>query len=114
MENSIFNIEDFEGSGQYVILNREDYFKDTGYMTTLLFKICYNSGICLLVAMTDGMVMREFKGNNLKESKHLLCEYLATENYRFATHEELVRMALHQHRRCRPLQALSKAKPQKP
>jgi hypothetical protein len=99
----IFFKEDFEGSGQYVIIDREPHYKDTSYMTTLLFKVCYGlNNAALLVAMTDGMVMREFKdgGDSLTKNKRLLCDYLNKEGYRPATHEELVRMALHQHHRC--------------
>lgn len=102
LEKVIFYAEDFDGSGQYVILNREDHYKDTGYMTTLMFKICYGlDNSILLVAMTDGMVMRQFKSSErLKENKQELCQYLNEENYRPAYHEELIRLALYQHRRC--------------
>lgn len=98
----IFYAEDFEGSGQYVIENREKHYKDTGYMTTLLYKVCYGiDNASLLVSMADGMVMRSFKdGENLTNNKRLLCDYLNENNYRPASHEELVRMALYQHRRC--------------
>lgn len=102
-ETRLFTPEDFEGSGQYVIEDRDRHYKDTSYMTTLLYKVCYGiDNASLLVSMTDGMVMREFKsGSNLTENKRLLCEFLNTNNYRAATHEELVRMALHQNRRCK-------------
>ncbi len=101
-EKTIFFKEDFEGSGQYVIENRETHYADTGYLTTLLYKVCYGiDNAALLVSMADGMVIRSFsEGKTLTENKVLLCDFLNTENYRAATHEELVRMALHQHRRC--------------
>lgn len=60
-EKNLFTVEHFEGSGQYVIENREPHYKDAGYMTTLMYKVCYGiNNAALLVAMTDGMVMREF------------------------------------------------------
>jgi len=100
---SVFHVEDLEGSGQYVIENRDRHYKDTSYMTTLMYKVCYGvDNSALLIAMTDGMTLREFKTNDkLVENKRLLCDFLNSQNYRFASHEELVRMALHQYRRCR-------------
>lgn len=100
-EKTIFFAEDFEGSGQYVILNREPFYKNTSYMTTLLYKVGYNNKSCLLIAMSDGMIEKEFNSaDTLNENKRQLCDYLNSENYRPASHEELIRMALYQHRRC--------------
>ncbi len=101
-EKTIFFAEDFEGSGQYVIENRSDYFKDASSMSTIMYKVGYgNNNNACLISMADGWIMKEFtEGKTLTENKRLLCDFLNEENYRAATHEEFVRVALHQSRRC--------------
>lgn len=98
-----FTIETFNGSGQYVVLNREEHYKDTSYLSTLAYKVCYGFGNGTqihLVAMTDGLIEHSFVGNKLEEAKKLLCDYLNQNGYRKLKHEELVRIALYQKHRC--------------
>jgi len=98
-----FTIETLEGSGQYVVLNRESHYKDTGYMSALAYKIGYshsNGSQVHLIAMTDGLIQESFVGHKLIEAKQQMCDYLNNNGYRRLKHEELVRIALHQSRRC--------------
>lgn len=104
MSTEEFTIETFDGSGQYVVLNREEHYKDTSYLSKLTYKVCYGYGNgpqIHLVAMTDGLVEHSFVGKKLEEAKQLLCDYLNQNGFRRLKHEELIRIAVHQQLRCK-------------
>jgi len=80
-----FRLEDFEGSGQYLLRVSGD--DSTSYLASVLWKVGYNptSRMIHLIAMTDGLVHGSY------ESKEALCRYLNDDRrgYRFATDREL-------------------------
>lgn len=106
-----FKIEDFKGSGQYLVANREKIYSDTGYLSTLLLKVGYRHGknSCVLISMSDGWVQEGYFNNEIFipfEGKESLVQYLnnpelCKEEYRFATQEEVVRVVLNQSSRWR-------------
>ena len=116
-----FTTEDFKGSGQYLVYDRAKVYLDTGYLSTLMFKIGYLHGnnakqrgqdnnYCL-VAMSDGWIIEGYipEGDDKVfksfTSKQDLVDYLntvgLTEEYRFATQEEVVRVVMYQKGRWR-------------
>lgn len=115
-----FKPDDFKGSGQYLV--RDTNTIDTSYLASVLFKVGYshghteegrnpNSNSTLLISMADGWTQNgHFKGSDPKQvfvewkSIKDLCDHLNdrnTQEMRFATHEEIVRVALYQKARCK-------------
>lgn len=117
-----FKPEDFDGSGQYLIRNdgEPNTLKDSGYMSTITYKVGYSHGhgftskpdkgnIVLLVSMADGWTQSGYFDKHGKEdpefwtfsqwnSKQDFCNWLNTKDQemRFATQEEIVRVVLYQ------------------
>jgi hypothetical protein len=125
MEKREFTIEDLSGSGQYLVRVLEENITKTSYLSTVMYKVAYHHGFgfaeehfeetsgtaMMLVAMCDGYsITGEFKEAESEglprtfapfTNKEKLVDYInKIGTYRFATHEELMRVALFQHRRC--------------
>lgn len=126
-----FKVEDFHGCGQYLVRTQSDYIKDTGFLTTIMYKVGYinvhnilnvNDSICL-ISMSDGWVQLGYfdkidnknsrfiawsneKREKIDIAKQKLCDYLnnselCKNEYRFATQEEIVRVVMSQKSRTR-------------
>lgn len=114
-ERYIFKESDFEGSGQYLVLDRAkpNEFKDAGYLSTIMVKVGYIiGGNYCLISMADGWVMHEWpKTINGKtefipiKDKKTLVELLNSDDikdtHRFATQEEVSRVVNYQSHRWR-------------
>ncbi len=122
-----FTIKDLDGAGQYLVRTDQEYIKNAGHLSTILYKVGWNVGMSYteeikdqigarnvysLIAMSDGMILDGYyvkeEGNRIKHvfiSKEKLVDYLnnpdLTQEYRFATTEEVVRVAMYQTTRCR-------------
>lgn len=55
-----FTAKDFDGAGQYLVRTTENYIKDTGFLSTIMYKVGYMHGrrrkgqVTLLISMADG------------------------------------------------------------
>jgi len=55
-----FTVKDFEGAGQYLVRATKDFIENTGYLTTIMYKVGYMHGEgrkgqkTLLISMADG------------------------------------------------------------
>jgi len=122
-----FTPEDFAGAGQYLIRNDKEAGKytDAGFMSTVMYKVGYLMGggglvdaelknVPLLISMADGWTRCGFHIKNTDSDKRSifvrwnswqdLCDYLNTEEsqeMRFATQEEVVRVVMYQKLRWR-------------
>jgi len=115
----IFEEKDFSGSGQYLVNNLTLHIQDDGYLSTVLYKVGYISGLkdhpddetynqkWCIISMSDGLIMFHC---HLFPSKLDLITYLNKENsssfsgvgrngWRMATNSELTRTAAYQKHR---------------
>lgn len=119
-----FKVEDFSGSGQYLVRTDKKHVEDTGYLSTIMYKVGYmhNNNLVqhgeynnyCLISMSDGWTRDGYFEKNGSENtrdwtykayidKNVFVEYLNTRNetYRFATQEEVVRVVMYQSSRWR-------------
>lgn len=119
-----FKVEDFSGAGQYLVRTSDKHVYDTGFLSTVMYKIGYQhnknliqhgeySNYCI-IAMSDGWTRDGYFEKNGSEDtkdwtykafvdKATLTQYLneCEESYRFATQEEVVRVVMCQSSRWR-------------
>ena len=122
MEKQLFNVENLSGGGSYLVRSDRHSLPDTGFLSTVLFKVSYfhsqgeevdNTHFHLygLVSMSDGYLLRgwyekndsddpmDWKFNHF-DSLAVLADWLngalTSSRWRFATHEELLRVVLYQ------------------
>jgi hypothetical protein len=111
--------------------NKGEFISNTGYLGTMLQKVGWTQQVrregrtgnqYILIDMSDGLITEgyftnsdnedhskwiwnTFDAEKAAESKQKICDYLNNnpygETYRYATHEEIVRVALHQAHRTR-------------
>jgi len=125
-----FTIEDFIGSGQYLVREKENKFiTDTGFLSTIMYKVGFDNNnleigtggqITNLISMSDGWTRCFYFLNNedgttnfnkkviwqnteelgSHQGKQRLCDYLnnseLSQEMRFATQEEIVRVVMYQ------------------
>lgn len=119
-----FKVTDFDGAGQYIVRTKDKHIVDTGFLSTIMFKIGYQhtrnliqhgeyNNYCI-IAMSDGWTKDGWFDKNGSENtkdwtykafidKQVLVDWLNSNNesYRFATQEEVVRVVMYQSDRWR-------------
>ena len=125
-----FTTEDFSGAGQYLVRNDKprNGFVNTGFLSSVMYKVGYSHGtkfenrpdtgnVMLLISMSDGLSLHGHflkNGNETDTSKWTFvqwngvqefCDYLnnpeLSQEYRFASQEEVVRVVMYQTSRWR-------------
>lgn len=108
-----FVVNDFEGSGQYIVRSKDRAILNTGYLSTILYKVGYihlrEKAIVTKISMSDGLTQTgyyienefiEFSDTTLNGAKQKFVDYLNNnpyaDTYRFATNEELLRVVNYQ------------------
>lgn len=114
-----FKVTDFEGAGQYIVRTADTHIVDTGFLSTVMFKVGYQHTSNLiqhgeydnycLIDMSDGWTRDGYfeKNGSNNPSDWTYRAYVDIQSlvnwlnenkepYRFATQEEVVRVVMRQ------------------
>jgi hypothetical protein len=101
----VFDADDFDGCGQYLVRSNRSEIKDDGYLSTIMFKVGWGNfpgtaQLYCLVSMSDGMCQFCDHQQLPFKSKEDLVNFVNEDGrYRMATKDEVIRVISIQHYR---------------